>query len=200
MFTGIIRHQAVIKSVNQQGSGLRLVLALPSGLKLKLGDSVAVNGACLTVDRLAGKTAAEFVLMPETLNKTSFGKNFNSVLPKLVGKFANIELPLKYGQRLDGHFVLGHVDTTGKIIKILNKGKTKIFAISFPAKFKKLVVAKGSVAVDGVSLTIASVSKNIFSVSLVNYTLKKTTFGKKQVGGEVNLEFDILGKYATKYE
>ncbi|MDO8626521.1 MAG: riboflavin synthase [Candidatus Magasanikbacteria bacterium] len=191
MFTGIIAHKTKIVAAHQAGGDLKLALAKPASLKLKLGDSVAVNGVCLTVDNLKRNNTAEFLLMPETLNKTIFGKNF----VKLIGQEVNVELPLKYRQRMGGHFVLGHVDGVGKIVKIIKKGQTKVLVINYPQQFKKLLVNKGSVAIDGVSLTVASLAPNSFSVSLVNYTLKRTAFNKKKAGDLVNLEFDILGKY-----
>lgn len=186
MFTGIIEHKAKVLESKRKPSGLVLSIQKPAGWKLKLGDSVATDGACLTVKALA-KNSYEAELMKETLSKTSFGKK----APMTV----NLERPLKWGSRLDGHIVLGHVDTVGVIKKITKQGSSKVFSISFPAKTKKLVVSKGSVAVDGISLTVASAKKNLFSVALVPYSLKHTTLGDKKVGDLVNIEFDILGKY-----
>lgn len=189
MFTGIVQKVAKVTTGARRNGSLFLTIAKPKGWKLKNGDSVAVNGVCLTVRGVRGKIF-EAELMPETLAHTSF----KNKVPLAV----NLERPLTLQSPLDGHLVLGHVDTTGKIVLIQKKGRAKIFTIQFPKQFKKLVVHKGSVAIDGVSLTIAGVAKNKFSVSLVAYTLEQTTFGQKKIGDLVNLEFDIIGKYAKR--
>ena len=186
MFTGIIQTIARVKDSERKKGSLFFTIAKPNGWRLKAGDSVATNGVCLTVKQVAAN-AYTTELMTETLRATSFGQ-------EIPGK-VNLERPLTLKSFLDGHLVLGHVDAVGKIKKIERKGAMKLFSISYPAKFRKLVVAKGSVAVDGISLTLVDAKKDWFSVALVDYSLKHTTMGDKRGGELVNLEFDIIGKY-----
>lgn len=163
---------------------------MPLGWDLQPGMSVALNGACLTVREIKGDTW-ETELMQETLDKTSF----NSIVPKEV----NAELPMRVTDRLGGHIVQGHVDTTGKIEAIKQRDLSRVLTISYPQEFHSLLVPKGSVAVDGVSLTVVQVKPETFSVELVDYTLSHTTLGSKKIGDLLNLEFDILAKYITHY-
>lgn len=191
MFTGIIKEIAEVRSVRKKGGSLFLEIQKPKGWKVKPGDSVAAQGACLTVRKLQiadGRLQMVFECMPETLSKTIFGGR----VPKRV----NLELPMRFSDRVGGHFVTGHIDAIGKISGVVKKGTSEVLDISFPKKFVKLVVPKGSIAVDGVSLTIVDVGLGRFSVSLVSYTLEHTTLGEHRVGDIVNLEFDILAKYA----
>ena len=189
MFTGIIQHVGVIKKTERRQGSLFLTVTAPRGWKFKPGDSIAADGVCLTVQKVS-KGFYTTELMPETLKKTTFGKSFPATV--------NLERPLKFGARLDGHLVQGHVDGVGKIEAVKKNGLSHVVAISFPQRFKKLIVSKGSIAVDGVSLTVVRVKKNVFSVALVSYTIKHTTLGKKKAGDLVNLEFDILRKYAKR--
>jgi riboflavin synthase len=193
MFTGIISGTGTIKSitVSKRTSNLdrRIRLELGRvGKGLKIGDSVSVNGTCLTVIVLK-KTAAEFEIVKETMDRTTFG-SFKD------GDSVNIERSLKLSDRFEGHIVLGHVDGVGEISDV----------IKFPAEIKmwirvkgkemmKYLVPKGSVTVDGISLTVVDVGKYKFSVALVPHTVSKTTIGTKVIGDTVNLEFDILSKY-----
>jgi riboflavin synthase len=193
MFTGIISGTGTIKSITgskrTSNSDRRIRLELGRvGKGLKIGDSVSVNGTCLTVIVLK-KTAAEFEIVKETMDRTTLG-SFND------GDSVNIERSLKLSDRFEGHIVLGHVDGVGEISDV----------IKFPAEIKmwirvkgkemmKYLVPKGSVTVDGISLTVVDVGKNKFSVALVPHTVSKTTIGTKVRGDTVNLEFDILSKY-----
>lgn len=186
MFTGVIQDIGTVARSARQSGSLFLTIEKPKGWKLKPGDSVAVNGVCLTARKLRGNNFA-VELMPETLAQTSFKIN----VPEQV----NLERPLTLASPLDGHLVLGHVDAVGKIVAQTKPGRAEIFTIQFSRQFKKLIVSKGSVALDGVSLTVADCRANWLTVSLVSYTLEHTTFGQKKVGDLVNLEFDILGKY-----
>ena len=186
MFTGIIKAKALVKKVESKDGNLFLTIATPKDWVIKSGDSIATDGVCLTVKKV-NKNSYITELMPETLKKTYFSK--------IVPKELNLEQSLRLSDRMDGHFVFGHVDAFGKIEKVKPAGRAKIYKISFPRKFRKLVTEKGSIAVDGISLTIVSVSKQCFSVSLVDYTLSHTTLGSKQPGDMVNLEFDMLAKY-----
>lgn len=193
MFTGIISGTGTIKSITgskrTSNSDRRIRLELGRvGKGLKIGDSVSVNGTCLTVSVLK-KTAAEFEIVKETMDRTTLG-SFKD------GDSVNIERSLKLSDRFEGHIVLGHVDGVGEISDV----------IKFPAEIKmwirvkgkemmKYLVPKGSVTVDGISLTVVDVGKYKFSVALVPHTVSKTTIGTKVRGDTVNLEFDILSKY-----
>jgi riboflavin synthase len=193
MFTGIINGTGTIKSITgskrTSNSDRRIRLELGRvGKGLKIGDSVSVNGTCLTVIVLK-KTAAEFEIVKETMDRTTLG-SFKD------GDSVNIERSLKLSDRFEGHIVLGHVDGVGEISDV----------IKFPAEIKmwirvkgkemmKYLVPKGSVTVDGISLTVVDVGKYKFSVALVPHTVSKTTIGTKVRGDTVNLEFDILSKY-----
>ncbi len=186
MFTGIIRATAEVKKAEHKDGSLFLTITIPKGWRIKSGDSIAADGVCLTVKKV-DKNDYITGLMPETLKRTYFGK----VIPKEL----NLERSLRLLDRIDGHLVSGHVDAIGKIQTIKPVGHAKIYKISFPEKFGKLVTEKGSVAVDGISLTVVGASGNWFSVSLVDYTLSHTTLGRKQPGDMVNLEFDMIAKY-----
>ncbi len=188
MFTGIIRAVAGIKKAERKGGSLLLVITTPKGWRLKPGESVSTDGACLTIAKV-GRGFYECSLMPETLSKTTFG----IVTPQRV----NLETSLKLGGTIDGHLVTGHVDAVGKIMDVVLKDESRILEIQFPREFRHLVAAKGSITVDGISLTVVEVARGTFTVSLVEYTLSHTTLGDKQAGDLVNLEFDILAKYVA---
>lgn len=189
MFTGIIQATAVVKKTARKGASLFLTIQKPTGWKIRAGDSLCTNGACLTVSKVS-KDTFQTDLMPETLQKTVFGKQ----VPKKV----NLEPSLRPSDRIGGHLVFGHVDAIGKIESVKKHGPARIFKITFPKKFSNLVAEKGSIAVDGISLTVIDVRKNWFTVSLVDYTLQHTTLGDKQVGDLVNLEFDVIAKYLAR--
>ena len=189
MFTGIIQSIAKVEAAERSRGSLFLTIAKPRGWQIKAGDSIATDGACLTVVKV-GKNNYVTQLMPETLQKTYFDKT----TPKQV----NLEQSLRLADRLDGHLVLGHVDAVGQITAIRRRGLSYVYTISYPVKMKKLVAAKGSIAVDGISLTVVDVVNSSFSVSLVDYTLTHTTLGRKRVGDPVNLEFDVIAKYLQR--
>ena len=189
MFTGIITGIAPVKKAEKKNGSLFLTIVKPKSWKLVAGDSVNTNGVCLTVRR-AVKDSYRTELMAETLRASSFGKN--------VPKNVNLERPVSLNGLLDGHIVQGHVDAIGKIKKIASHGDSKLYTVSFPREYRQLVVKKGSIAVDGISLTIVDCGQDWLSVALVNYTLEHTTLGQKKVGGLVNLEFDIIAKYVAQ--
>lgn len=189
MFTGIIKTVAKVKKAEKQNGSLFFIIQKPQGWKIKTGDSIATDGACLTAIKVNQKNYT-VELMPETLHKTSFGKK----IPTAV----NLEPALKLKDKVDGHFVLGHVDAIGRIEKITKQGLSLVYQISFPKSFAKLAVDKGSIAVDGISLTVVKVLKNSFTVALMAYTLNQTTLGRKKVNEPVNLEFDIIAKYLSR--
>ena len=193
MFTGIIEGIATVKSVSKVRNGADTLLRIrlgKLGRGLKVGDSVSVSGACLTVSKLS-KGDAEFQMVAETVRRTSLGtlKPSNKV---------NIERSLKVGERLEGHFVLGHVDGTGIVEDIIDKPTETTIWIKLDEKLAKSVVPKGSIAIDGVSLTLVEIDGEKVSISLIPHTLKMTTLGERSKGDMVNIETDILGKYVTQ--
>ena len=192
MFTGIIEGTARVKSVSKSKKGADTLLRIGLGKLsrgLKKGDSVCVSGACLTVTKLSGGDA-DFEMVAETTRRTSLG----DLKP---GDKVNIERSLKVGDRLEGHFVLGHVDGTGIIDDVISlQSETRIW-IKLDKALARSVVPKGSIAVDGVSLTLVDVEDDRVSISLIPHTLKATTLGQRSRGDRVNIEADILGKYVT---
>jgi riboflavin synthase len=192
VFTGIVEGMARVKSVSKSKRGadtsMRVKLG-KLGRGLKEGDSVCINGACLTATRLS-KGEAEFEMVAETIRRTNLG----SAKP---GDYVNVERSLKVGERLEGHFVLGHVDGTGTVDKIEKMpSETKIW-IRLDSHLAKSVVEKGSIAVDGISLTVVDVDGEKVSISLIPHTLGVTTLGMRKKGETVNIETDILGKYVN---
>ena len=192
MFTGIIEGQGIVKKFDvktQNRSAAKMGIDLGNLAKgLQIGDSVAINGVCLTATHIS-KNHAEFDMINETLKKTNLGMIKS-------GDKVNIERSLKVGERMEGHFVLGHIDGTGKIIKIEKLAKEIKFWIELPKDLAKFVVKKGSITVDGISLTLVDVLKNKISICIIPHTMKITNLGSKKIGDKVNIETDILGKYA----
>jgi riboflavin synthase len=192
MFTGIIEGTARVKSVSKSKKGADTTLRIGLGKLsrgLKKGDSVCVSGACLTVTKLS-RGDADFEMVAETTRRTSLG----GLRP---GDKVNIERSLRVGDRLEGHFVLGHVDGTGVVDEITRlQSETKIW-IELDSALVESVVPKGSIAVDGVSLTLVDVDDDRVSISLIPHTLKATTLGQRSRGDRVNIEADILGKYVA---
>ena len=187
MFNGIIESTGRVSQVRQKGGKFSLVI-VSAGLfkRLKAGNSVSVSGVCLTATKRNGKKAV-FDVVPETLNRTVLGQ-----LRK--GDTVNLELPLKWEARVSGHFVLGHVDGVGRIKKTFSKGPQNSFLIEFTRQLRPLITEKGSIAVDGVSLTIGKVVKNSFWVHVIPHTFENTNFKRLEVGSAVNLEGDYLAK------
>ncbi|CUS96582.1 riboflavin synthase alpha chain [Candidatus Kryptobacter tengchongensis] len=192
MFTGIIEEVGKVKSVAQKGKARVFAISSEKLLNdIKIGDSVAVNGVCLTVfEKLNEYFKVEAV--EETIKKTNLGN-------LKTGDRVNLELSLKLGDRLGGHIVLGHVDTTGVIENILKLKNSWIFEIKFPIEFRKYIIPKGSIAVDGISLTIAEVDDSKFKVSIIPFTWENTNLKFKRSGDRVNLEFDFFGKYIESF-
>ncbi len=194
LFTGIIQGVGGVENISKKKSGGRAAqLTVDLGKLargLKVGDSVSINGACLTVVNLS-KNKASFEMINETMKRTALGS-------LTLGDMVNIERSLKVGDTLDGHFVLGHVDGIGKIIdKVKQKDQTKLW-VSIDKKLLKYIVSKGSIAIDGISLTVVDVNSNKISVALIPHTIAVTTLGIKKKGDLVNVEIDVLGKYARK--
>ena len=186
MFTGLVADKGTIRSLRDG----RLEVATPLAGELAAGDSVAVNGVCLTaVDPDASSFAAD--VMPETLRRSSLA-------PLGEGSEVNVELPLRAGDRLGGHVVQGHVDAVGEVVDVREDGLSRVVRIAAGADLLRYVVEKGSIAVDGVSLTVSAVEADGFEVSLIPETLERTTLGQAEPGTTVNLEVDVLAKYVEK--
>lgn len=194
MFTGIIQAVGRIVSLQPLGGDLRLTVDA-SGLDLadvKLGDSIAVNGVCLTAVALDGDTFAADVSV-ETLNCTTLGK-------LKTGSRVNLEKALRLADRLGGHLVSGHVDGVGEVVSVLPEARSLRWAFSVPATLARYIAAKGSVAVNGVSLTVNEVQGRRFGVNLIPHTMEKTTFGDCTAGTPVNIEVDLMARYAERLQ
>ena len=190
MFTGLVAATAKVSSVEPDGDGVRLEVETPLAGELGQGDSIAVNGVCLTaVDPDASRFRAD--VMAETLRRSSLG-------PLGAGDEVNVELPLRAGDRLGGHVVQGHVDGTGVVASVADEGFARVVRIECEPDLLRYVVEKGSIALDGVSLTVAEVDERGFTVSLIPETLERTTLGRAGPGRAVNLEVDVLAKYVEK--
>jgi len=193
VFTGIVEGIGIIKKFEKKTntrSAAKMKVDLGNLAKgLKAGHSVAINGVCLTVTRIS-KGEAEFEMIGETIRKTDLGKLES-------GDKVNIERSLKVGDRMEGHFVLGHIDGTGKIINIEKLPKEIKLWIELTNDLTKYVVKKGSIAIDGISLTLVDVIKNKISVCIIPHTIETTNLNSKKIGDKVNIETDILGKYTT---
>jgi len=189
MFSGIIECIGTLKTLQFDILSFEFNPSLVKS-KIKIGDSIAINGICFTIFKI--KKNIFFVrITEETKTKTILQKAKKNMK-------INIETPIIQGEKNSGHFVLGHVDCIGKIQKIQKIKKSNIFKISFEKKFKNLVVEKGSIAINGVSLTIFDIKKNSFKFSVVDFSFKNTCFQFSKTGDFVNIEFDILGKYILK--
>ena len=194
LFTGIVEGIGKVKKITKatkNRSAIQMIVDLGKHRRgLKTGQSIALNGVCLTVTKLS-KTECTFEMIEETTKKTDLGN-------LKVGGIVNIERSLKAGDRLEGHFVLGHVDGVGVIKKIEKKPKEVQVWFEVPKPLSKYVVKKGSIAMDGISLTVVDVKKNLASVCLIPHTIEITNFKTKKIGDKVNIETDILGKYILK--
>lgn len=191
MFTGIIEEVGTIEVVRRVNLGGLLTIRAGAVLPgMKAGDSIAVNGVCLTVVRF-GETSFACDLSTETLERTSFGKAHE-------GQLVNLERPLSVGARLGGHFVQGHVDALGRLAFNNLSGTGAVIGIEHPRDLDRYLVQKGSIAVDGISLTIASIEKDFFTVAVIPYTLQNTNLRNVRIGDSVNLEADILGKHIER--
>ena len=192
MFTGIIEGLGTITAIRPSNQGKRLTIAADFPLdQTKIGDSIAVSGACVTVIIIAGKRF-EIDISSETFAKTTFGT-------AKIGDRVNLERALCLSDRIDGHLVSGHVDGIGIIKDKKTTGNAIVIAIDIPASFSRYMIQKGSVAVDGISLTINNCSRDGFDVSIIPHTAKLTTMGIKKTGDHVNIETDMIGKYIERF-
>ena len=190
MFTGLVVGTGRVAAVDRSESGARIAIETPLVAELQTGDSIAVNGVCLSATSLHNGTFLADA-MNETLSRTSLG----GLAP---GAEVNLELPLRAGDRLGGHMVQGHVDGLGRIERITEDGFARRVRVEAPADLLRYVIEKGSIAVDGVSLTVTDVDSRSFTVSLIPDTLQRTNLGRAAVGDRVNLEVDVLAKYVEK--
>jgi riboflavin synthase len=190
VFTGLVADLGTVDAVDATPDGVRLAVRTALAGELTSGDSVAVNGVCLTATAISGETFAADV-MQETLRRSSLAEATG-------GTPVNLELPLRAGDRLGGHVVQGHVDGVGTVRDARDDGFARVVSIGAPADLLRYVVEKGSIAVDGISLTVVEVSDDWFSVSLIPETLERTNLGTAAAGQPVNLEVDVLAKYVEK--
>lgn len=190
MFTGLVADLGEVLSLERDGRGARIALATRLGDELREGDSVAVNGVCLTATAVGnGRFAADAML--ETLTRSSLGE-------LQVGSAVNLELPLRADARLGGHIVQGHVDATANLRAAREEGFARVLSFTSGEAILRYLVEKGSVAVDGVSLTVSAVDPRGFEVSLIPETLRRTNLGRLDVGARVNLEVDVLAKHVER--
>ncbi len=196
MFTGIVEEAGVVERIKPAAASIKLtVRANVTGRGLKPGGSLAVNGCCLTAVKVAARgnfKFAQFDLLQETWRRThlQFAK---------AGSFVNLERPLRASGEFGGHFVTGHIDGVGKIIRWERAGQDHVLDIAAPAEVMRYIVFKGSIAVDGISLTVAGVDKKSFRILIIPHTYEITALRERKVGDAVNLEADLLGKYVEQF-
>ena len=191
MFTGIIKEIGEVHRSGKIGDRHRLAIESKSIFKnINVGDSVSIDGACLTVVE-KDNNILSFDVVEETIRKTTL-RNFK------IEDSVNLEDSLKAGDPVAGHYVLGHIDCVGSLTDIIKKGKDISMEVEIPKEFTPLIVQKGSIAIDGISLTVGEVEYNRFKVYIIPHTLKTTTLRLKKIGDEVNLEFDIIGKHVLR--
>lgn len=191
MFTGLIQEVGKVQKTQRRGSDLRLEIAAPKLSKsVKTGDSVAVNGCCLTVEEVKPPILA-FHAVPETLGRTALGD-------LAEGAPLNLELPLTLSEPLGGHFVQGHVDGLGKVLDLRQEGEGVRMRVGIPQALLPYIIEKGSIALDGVSLTVAALKGPELEVALVPHTLRNTNLGSKKAGDSLQVEADMLAKYVEK--
>jgi riboflavin synthase len=190
MFTGIIESIGEIKSLTRKGDNLHINVLSSLTPELKIDQSISHNGVCLTVVKIVDDSY-EVTAIKETLEKT----NLNNLV---IGDFVNLERAMKLGERLDGHLVQGHVDQIGVCSKIQEANGSWYFTFKYDSALGNVTIEKGSITINGVSLTVVNSHKNEFSVAIIPYTYEHTNFNSFKVGSEVNLEFDVIGKYLKR--
>ena len=193
MFTGIIKNTGKLTKILKKGKNV--LIEVSSNINFKkneIGSSISCSGACLTLEKYK-KNLSQFYISKETLSKTIFQSSKK-------GDVINLEKSLKYGERISGHFVQGHVDTTSLITKIIKVGKSWVIDFYLPKKYKSFIVQKGSIAINGVSLTIARTFTSGFQISIIPKTLKLTNLVNLREKDSVNVEFDLVGKYIKSFK
>ncbi len=192
MFTGIIEEIGVVGAVRRRGEGFALSVEAPTvSAELKPGESVSVNGACLTVIETVTGRSFSVEVVPETLEKTN-------LLFLSSGQKVNLERSLKLGERLSGHLVLGHVDGVGEVARLTRAGLGRVMRVRPPSQLLPYIALKGSVAIDGASLTVSDVTHGEFEISLIPFTLENTISGSYVAGTKVNVEVDIIARYLER--
>jgi riboflavin synthase len=196
VFTGIIEHLGTIESLDLHRDGGRVTIHAPSlGPSLSVANSIAVNGCCLTIVAIHnGRFSAD--LSGETIAKTSFGASTGALR---IGSRVNLEQPLTAGKEFGGHFVLGHVDTVGCVTHLTPEGENWWYGVRVPEELARYIVPKGSISIDGISLTVARWHDGIVEIAIIPYTYERTNIRYRKPGDAVNLEGDILGKYVERY-
>lgn len=187
MFTGIVQAAVAVRAAAKVKGELEVQLAKPAGWRLRAGKSIAVNGVCSTVRRVQAKSFS-VAYMAETLKKTTMSS-------LRVGAAVNLEKSLRLSDAVNGHLVTGHIDTVGVITAIVHEGVSRRVTIQVPPSFRRFIARKGSVAIDGVSLTVAACGRQTFQVALISYTLEHTILGKYRRGDKVNIEVDLIARY-----
>ena len=190
MFTGIIETMATVAAIEHEGSNIHFTVNSALAPELKVDQSVAHNGVCLTVTHIEGNNY-QVTAVAETLNKTNLGT-------WKKGDRINLERALRVGDRLDGHFVQGHVDATATCIEKQTLDGSWLFRFRFPAAYAALIIEKGSICINGVSLTLFNAGMDEFTVTIIPYTYTHTNFSALEAGSVVNIEFDVLGKYSRR--
>lgn len=190
MFTGIIEELATVTKIDQQGDNLHFTIKSSIAHELKIDQSVSHNGVCLTVVSVKDDNYT-VIAIKETLDKTALGS-------LAVGDVVNLERAMKMGDRLDGHIVQGHVDQTAKCINITEEKGSWRFTFNYDPSFTNVTIEKGSITIDGTSLTVVDSKENQFSVAIIPYTYDHTRFKDYRIGSTVNLEFDVIGKYVSR--
>lgn len=190
MFTGIIETLGIVKEIQKDGDNLHLTITSDITKELKIDQSVAHNGVCLTVVGIDNNDYA-VTAIKETIDKTTLGE-------WQVGDLVNLERAMKLGDRLDGHIVQGHVDQTGVCKSITEANGSWYFSFEYDSQLNNITIEKGSITVNGVSLTVVNSQPNGFSVAIIPYTFEHTNFKTFKVGSKINLEFDVVGKYVTR--
>tara|TARA_B100000029_G_C17424567_1_gene905581 strand:- start:317 stop:901 length:585 start_codon:yes stop_codon:yes gene_type:complete len=190
MFTGIIESTGTVEKIENKGKNIELTLSSSLSSELKIDESLSHNGVCLTVTQ-CDKSFYTVTIIHESLKKTNF-------FDIKVGSQVNLERSLKMNGRLDGHIVQGHIDCIGKCLNKVDQDNSWLFTFQFSEKFSSLIIEKGSICINGISLTCFDISKNNFTVAIIPHTFENTNFKFLNVGDIVNLEFDILGKYINK--
>jgi riboflavin synthase len=196
MFTGIVEETGTVEKIQRGKKSIALTIhAKTSARGLKIGGSLAVNGCCLTAAKISSREKfkiVQFDLLAETWTRTNF--QFLK-----IGSLVNLERPLRAGGEFGGHFVTGHIDGVGKILRWEKSGVDHVLEIAAPKEILRYVIQKGSIAIDGISLTVAGVGKKSFCVWIIPHTIAVTNLRERKVGAAVNLEADLLGKYAEKF-
>ena len=192
MFNGIIYNQGKVNRISETKKGKSIFIVTNITLKKEnIGMSIACDGVCLTLVSIK-KNILEFYLLQETINRSKF-KYLK------VGDLINLELPMKFGQDISGHICQGHVDTTSKVVKISKRGTSKVLEFNVNRKYKRILIEKASILINGVSLTISKITRKGFEIWLIPHTLKLTNLSNIKINTVVNIEFDILSKYVRNY-